>query len=96
MEERAINIGIAFVTDHQAPKVAKPGEGPFDLPAVSIAPEFAPVLKFVNAGGAMRTNQFNAARTQRSSQFVAVVPTISDQSLRFAFGPASPGARHCD
>lgn len=96
MKKRAVDVGVAFIADDQAPEIAQPGEGPFNLPAMSIAPEFASILKFVNAGGAMRANQFNPSRVQRSSQFVAVVASIGNQSLRFAFGPTSPGTRHCD
>ena len=96
MKKGAIDFGVAFIANDKAPEIAQPGEGPFDLPAMSIAPEFASVLEFVDASGAVRANQFNAARVQESPQFIAVIASISNQSLWFAFRPASPGPRHRD
>jgi hypothetical protein len=94
VEEGPIDVGVVFVTHDQATKVPQPSKGPFYFPPVSKAPEFASVLKFVYARAAVRTNQFDASGSQRSTQLVTVITPIGDQALWFVFGPATAAPRH--
>lgn len=94
MKECAVDVGVVFVADNQTAKVSQPSEGPFDFPAMLIAPKFASILKLVSAITSMRANEFNALGLKKGSQFIAVVAAISDESARFALGTAAPAPRH--
>ena len=37
VEESAVEVGVAFITDYESAEVAQPGKGAFDFPAVAIA-----------------------------------------------------------
>jgi hypothetical protein len=78
MEKGSIDVGVVFVSNNEAPKISQPGEGSFNFPTVAIAPEFAAILKFVAARGAMWTDQINASGLESCPEFVAVVTAIGN------------------
>jgi hypothetical protein len=71
------------MANQQAPKGAKPGDGPFDDPALVV--DAQPTAVFEGAVDATRSigaNQPDAAREQVSTERIAVVPAIPDQPAR--------------
>jgi hypothetical protein len=97
MEQRHIEPGISFVSDAQPAKTRQPGERAFDDPPVPISPqEPAIFIRPIHAHRAIRADERNPARRQPSSQSVAVVPAIRNQSHRFAAGRSTARLRHRD
>ena len=83
MDEAQEVIGVALVADDQAPEVGEPGEEAFDLPAATIAPEFAPVLRFgLGAVAAVWGDQVDALGGKVGIEWVRIIRLIADQALR--------------
>src|SRR3974390_3001310 len=90
MKERFINGGRAVVTNHQAAKVAEPGEGAFDFPAAAVAAQGSTVLRArLAAIAAMRRDQFDASRSQLRAQRIAVISAVSDHATHCLTRPSA-------
>jgi hypothetical protein len=65
MEEALIQGDLMFITHEQSAKVAQPSEGAFDLPAIAVAAQSAPVVERGFAPPpTMRTDEQDAALEQ--------------------------------
>src|SRR5579864_6099968 len=74
--------GVAFIADHQSAKIAQPGEEAFDLPAASIAPQWAAILRFrALAVAPMRGNHLHLQLGQRLIQPVRIVGAVTNEAL---------------
>jgi hypothetical protein len=76
-KEGFIHLHLMVVPNQQPAKISQPSEGAFDLPPVSIAPQFPSVVarRFL-AFFAMRDDQQDAPLEQAPAQRVAVVAPI--------------------
>lgn len=82
MEEGPKDRDVAVPPDQQAPVVAEPGDGPFDLPASSVSPKGPAVLMLALAIGEMRTNELDASLLEPTAKGERVVSAIADESIR--------------
>ena len=96
MEEGLVDLKVIIITNQQTTKVAQPGEGALDFPAIAITPQGSSVVERGFATAApVRRDQENAPLQQSPAQWVAVVSAIGDD----AQGPLSwspPFLRHRD
>jgi hypothetical protein len=95
MKERIINNDILIPSDNKPAKISQPGKSPLNFIATPVTPHLASIimlLSFIIAP--VRANQFNTFTCQTFSQWVAVIPLVSNQSLRISFGTPSAFARH--
>ena len=75
-------IGSAsFITRDESPRVLKPGEEPFDLPAALVAAKRTAILGEVDAIAAMRGDEFDSAVGEGLIEAVAVVGGVPDEPL---------------
>ena len=73
------------MANQQPPKGAKPGNGPFDDPAMTITPEPAAIfVSTMQIIGPIGTGQDNAARGELFPQRIAVVGAVGDQMFGMA------------
>jgi hypothetical protein len=73
------------MANQEASKGAKPGDRPFDDPAMAIGPKTAAVLvAAVQVVAAVRAGQHDAASRQPTPPRVAVIGAIADQMFRIA------------
>jgi len=95
VKEGAIDVGIMFIANDQTAEISQPSEGSLDFPPLAITSEFASILELVLPCATMRANQFDASGLQRGTELVAIIASIGNQALGFAFGPsrALPGYR---
>jgi hypothetical protein len=72
-------LGVAFITNHQATKVAKMGKKPFNLPAAFVASQLSTVLSssFLAVSPVGR-NHLNACFSEFSVERVAVIGFVAD------------------
>ena len=82
MDETQVVERLALVTDDEAAEVPEPSEKPFDLPAVSIAPERTSILRLgAHSSPAVWRDHLDAKRGQCHVEAVRVVGPISDEPL---------------
>src|SRR5258707_4005706 len=80
VEERFIDLHMAFVAQDQPPEMAQPGKGAFDFPAPPVAPQRAAILRgFFLAPAPMRADEFDLLRPQMLAQTIAVVGPVGDE-----------------
>lgn len=85
MNQSGKNFDGSFVPYSQSAKVLKPGVGPLDNPSVFVPPQLPSILVSRNCiVSTRRDDRLDAALDQQCSEFVTVIGSISDQSLRFA------------
>jgi hypothetical protein len=84
MKESFVDSDRAIVANDQSAKVAEPGQGAFHLPATSVSTQHSAILRTgLAAIPAMRCDQFDSSRRQTFAQRVAVISTISNDTLSF-------------
>jgi hypothetical protein len=81
--EAVEHVGEVVLPDEESLVVPRPGERPFDLPAVAVTAELAAVLRRRPfAMRAMRTNQFDSLLDQSLPQGIGVGRLVVDQPRR--------------
>lgn len=85
MEKRLIDFEASFVAHHQAPKVADPSKGPFDLPPALVPSQLSSIMVSpLLTVPTIRDDQIDPSlRVQPLPQGVAVVAFVANQSLGF-------------
>jgi len=95
MKEGVIHEQRAVVAHDQAPEISQPGKRAFDFPSPSVAAQCPAILgRRFAAVLTMRTDQLDAAPMQSSSQGIAVVGPVGDESSRLGLGTAPAGTRY--
>jgi len=95
MKERIIHSNIPIPTDHQSAIISEPGERSLNFPTPFITPQLAAIMVLaLLIIATVRTNQFNPSRSQTLSKRVAVVTSVSNQSLRPFAWTTSASAWH--
>ncbi len=95
MDKRLIHHDISFVAYDESPEVSEPGDGSFDDPAPSIAPQRTAILcRRFDAVDLVRADHLDAARRQSLPQRIAVVAAVQNDALRSISRSAAPCTRH--
>jgi hypothetical protein len=77
-------LNLSFISNHDASEILQPGIQSFDLPASLVSHQLAPILCFgLYPVFTMRGDHLDAFFPKDCIQRIAVVGTVSNQSLRF-------------
>ena len=83
MKKGAIDLERTVVANYQAPEVAEPADRAFDHPASSVPAQRSAILRGrTNAILLVRTDQFDPATPQTSTQRIAVVRSVGNHPFR--------------
>lgn len=95
MKECAVNSNVVFPSDDEPPVIAQPGESSFNFPAAFVPAKFSAVFVFsFFIIFTIRANQVNALLSQTFPQRIAIIAFVSDDPLRFLFGPSASVTGH--
>ncbi len=79
MEKGSVHFDLMLITHQQSAKVAQPGQGPFDSPALAVAAQATPAVERGFAQPSpMRTSKQDAALKQPPAHRIAVVTKVGN------------------
>jgi hypothetical protein len=81
LDEAEEVLGLALVAVHEPPASHHPGEQPLDVPAATVAPELAEILRLPPPARMMRRDHLDTHRRELRVERVAVVGGVADELL---------------
>jgi hypothetical protein len=95
MKEGLVNDNFSFPTDNESAEVLQPCKSPLNRPSALVTPQFAAILVFLFLViFAVRTNQIDTSLGQSFTKRIAVVTSVSHNSLGIFPRPTTTTSRH--